>query len=257
MAAFQNALEEANKAIQNKLKSFSDEAKDAADAAGATAADALAKANTSKAITDKFGTTANGGLISTVITEFREADSEQVTGLISGIQGDNKDLPFLVAGGTYAEGIAGTAKAIIRHDGTVKFTEAEIQGQLKSNTSGSGIIIDPSDRSLKLTNNSGGVIARLSSDLSTPVLVLGDWGGSSSAVNLSDDGLLVRISGTSESDISSNKMSVFNSTGSIFEASVPYGYPLVVIMKNLPSSSTGLSTGRLWRDSNGFIRIVL
>jgi hypothetical protein len=134
MSAFQNALEEANKAIQNKLKSFSDEAKDAADAAAAIAADALAKANTSKAITDKFGTTVDGGLINTVITEFREADSEQVTGLISGIQGANKDLPFLVAGGTYAEGIAGTAKAIIRHDGTVKFTDGEFSGELKSVT---------------------------------------------------------------------------------------------------------------------------
>ena len=141
--------------------------------------------------------------------------------------------------------------------GKITAKNADIQGQLKSNTSGSGIIIDPSDRSLKLTNDSGEVIARLSSDLSIPVLVLGDWGGSSSAVHLSDDGLLVRVKGTSESDIKFNKMSVFNSTGSIFEASVPYGYPLVVIMKNLPSSSTGLSTGRLWRDSNGFIRIVL
>ena len=217
----------------------------------------VSEVNRSKAITDKFGTRVDGGLISTVITEYRELDSPQVTGLISGIQGTNKDLPFLVAGGTYNDALSGTAKAIIRHDGSVKFTEAEIQGQLKSNTSGSGIIIDPSDRSLKLTNNSGGVIAKLSSNLSIPVLVLGDWGGDSSAVHLSDDGLLVSTEGTSESDIKFNKMSVFNSTGSIFEASVPYNNKLVVIMKNLPSSSTGLSTGRLWRDSNGFIRIVL
>jgi len=90
----------------------------------------LAKVLKGAAITDTFKTTIDGGLISTVITEYRELNSEQVTGLISGIQGANKDLPFLVAGGTYAEGIAGTAKAIIRHDGSVKFTEAEVEGEV-------------------------------------------------------------------------------------------------------------------------------
>lgn len=119
-----------------------------ADGISHTASDALAKANKSKAITDKFGTTVDGGLISTVITEFREADSEQVTGLISGIQGANKDLPFLVAGGTYAEGIAGTAKAIIRHDGSVKFTDAEITGTIHATSGDIG----------KLTLASGGHI---------------------------------------------------------------------------------------------------
>jgi len=51
-----------------------------------------------------------------------------VTGLISGIQGTNKDLPFLVAGGTYNDALSGTAKAIIRHDGSVKFTDGEFHG---------------------------------------------------------------------------------------------------------------------------------
>lgn len=112
------------------LKKITDTSKTLSDAAQTTASEALSKANISKAITDKFGTTTDGGLINTVITEFREADSEQVTGLISGIQGADKDLPFLVAGGTYAEGIAGTAKAIIRHDGSVKFTDGEFHGKV-------------------------------------------------------------------------------------------------------------------------------
>ena len=93
----------------------------------------LAKVLKGAAVTDTFKTTINGGLISTVITEYRELNSEQVTGLISGIQGANKNLPFLVAGGTYAEGIAGTAKAIIRHDGTSKFTDTDITGRITSN----------------------------------------------------------------------------------------------------------------------------
>jgi hypothetical protein len=88
----------------------------------------VSEVNRSKAITDKFGTRVDGGLISTVITEYRELDSQQVTGLISGIQGTNKDLPFLVAGGTYDDALSGTAKAIIRHDGSVKFTDGEFHG---------------------------------------------------------------------------------------------------------------------------------
>lgn len=128
VAVFRTRIEEARQSTEQEIKS-------AADGAQNTAADALAKANISKAITDKFGTTASGGLISTVITEFREADSTQVTGLISGIQGANKDLPFLVAGGTYEQGIGGTAKAIIWHDGKAKFTNAEITGKITA-TSG-------------------------------------------------------------------------------------------------------------------------
>lgn len=123
--------------------------------------DALAKANTSKAITDKFATTIDGGLISTVITEYRELNSEQVTGLVSGIQGANKNLPFLVAGGTYAEGIAGSAKAIIRHDGTSKFTDTEITGTVNAT---SGAIGDLSLYS--------GVLS--SYDPSLPVIPFGD-----------------------------------------------------------------------------------
>ena len=88
----------------------------------------VSEVNRSKAITDKFGTRVDGGLISTVITEYRELDSPQVTGLISGIQGTDKNLPFLVAGGTYNDALSGTAKAIIRHDGSVKFTDGEFIG---------------------------------------------------------------------------------------------------------------------------------
>lgn len=116
--------------IEEDLGLWAESTEQSIDAAKQEATEALSKANTSKAITDKFGTTTDGGLINTVITEFREADSEQVTGLISGIQGADKDLPFLVAGGTYAEGIAGTAKAIIRHDGSVKFTDGEFNGTI-------------------------------------------------------------------------------------------------------------------------------
>ncbi|SFL10185.1 hypothetical protein SAMN05216357_112132 [Porphyromonadaceae bacterium KH3CP3RA] len=76
------------------------------DAANAIAADALAKANTSKAITDKFGTTVDGGLISTVMMVLRELNSSYETAGISGIQGELRNNPAFWAGGTYAQAFA-------------------------------------------------------------------------------------------------------------------------------------------------------
>jgi len=94
----------------------------------------VAKLNQSAAITDKLGTTVTGGLINTVTMELREAGSETVTAGISGIQNGGNGVA-LWAGGTYAEAIAGTAKAIIRHDGTSKFSDTEIEGKITA-TSG-------------------------------------------------------------------------------------------------------------------------
>lgn len=124
---FTTRLEEARISIEQYLKNQSD----AIDA----------KVNIAKAITDKFGTSINGGLISSVIMLLREATPQDGTpdedpGIntagISGIQGAAKDQPALWAGGTYDEAISGVAKAIIRHDGSAKFTDAEITGTINA-----------------------------------------------------------------------------------------------------------------------------
>lgn len=103
-------------------------AKDAAE-------NAQADVNIAKSITDKFGTTIDGGLINTVTMLLREAGSTTETAGITGIQGENLDNPAFWAGGTYQQAIDNIAKAIIRHDGSVKFTDAEITGTIHA-TSG-------------------------------------------------------------------------------------------------------------------------
>ncbi len=75
----------------------------------------VAKTYKSAAVTDKFGTTISGGLVSAVVLLLRALNSTIETAGISGIQGDGS-LPAFWAGGTYAYAIANTAKAIIRHD---------------------------------------------------------------------------------------------------------------------------------------------
>lgn len=122
-------------------------------------AEALAKANEAKAITDNFGTDINGGLVQTVMMQLREAAEEgavqepPVTAGTSGIQKDiynvipDNEMPAFWAGGTYQEAIDGVARAIIRHDGKAIFLEAEI-GTRKE---GSRISLDEnSSNALKL-----------------------------------------------------------------------------------------------------------
>ena len=85
-----------------------------------TAADAQAKANTAKAVTDKFSGF-DGGLATAVIMEMREPSTTtrgDATAGTSGIQGAQKNLPAFWAGGTYAQAVAGTAKSIDKHDGS-------------------------------------------------------------------------------------------------------------------------------------------
>ena len=95
----------------------------------------LADANTSLAKT-KFMTEIDGGLIYSAMMKLYDAGGtgDEMAG-ISGIAGDNKEDPAFWAGGTYEQAFGGTAKAIIRHDGSSKFTDTEITGTVNA-TSG-------------------------------------------------------------------------------------------------------------------------
>ncbi len=58
------------------------------------------------AITDKFGTTVDGGLISTVMMLLRELNSSQDTAGFSGVRGALFNLPSYWSGGNYAKALA-------------------------------------------------------------------------------------------------------------------------------------------------------
>ena len=62
------------------------------------------------------------GLIFTSLIKLLDAgnDGDEMAG-ISGIAGANKEDPAFWAGGTYDQAFGGTAKAIIKHDGSSKF----------------------------------------------------------------------------------------------------------------------------------------
>lgn len=89
----------------------------------------------------KFMTEIDGGLIYSAMMKLYDAGGtgDEMAG-ISGIAGENKEDPAFWAGGTYEQAIGGTAKAIIRHNGTAKFTDAEIEGVIVSRNSMGSVI---------------------------------------------------------------------------------------------------------------------
>ncbi|MDD4690076.1 MAG: hypothetical protein PHE51_10065 [Eubacteriales bacterium] len=125
LASFATRIEQAKQYVEQVIKNIADDALN-------QSASAIATANIARAITDKFGTTIDGGLISTVITFLREFNSTTETAGLSGIQGSGKKDPAFWAGGTYDQAFGGTAKAIIRHDGSAKFTDADITGVINA-----------------------------------------------------------------------------------------------------------------------------
>lgn len=94
------------------------------------AAGALATANETAAKT-QFQTQIDGGLIYTALMKLVDVVTKAETAGISGQPGDG-NLPAFWAGGTYTQAIQGLAKAIIRHNGKVKFSDAEIEGTIKA-----------------------------------------------------------------------------------------------------------------------------
>ncbi|OQA66925.1 MAG: hypothetical protein BWY38_01635 [Ignavibacteria bacterium ADurb.Bin266] len=85
-----------------------------------------------QAVTDKFGTTINGGLIETVIMSLRDINSTVETAGISGMRGTNNKLPAFWTG-TYNNAVAGTAGIIFRHDssGKIGVLQVDIDGNVK------------------------------------------------------------------------------------------------------------------------------
>lgn len=117
----------------------------------------IAEATRTKAITDKFGTTIDGGLVQTVVMLLREANTQAITAGISGIQGLNRNHPAFWAGGTQERALAlveflskisndivpdaneyfNLAKIIMLHNGASKL------GDLIIEESGRVFLVDP------------------------------------------------------------------------------------------------------------------
>ena len=83
-------------------------------------------------------TVIDGGYIQSNLVELGNPEEALITAGLSGIDKDSTGIvpdgkmPAFWAGGTYEEATSSTAKAIIRHDGTSKFTDTEITGKVNA-----------------------------------------------------------------------------------------------------------------------------
>jgi hypothetical protein len=78
-----------------------------------------------------------------------------VTAGISGIQGAAKNLPAFWAGGTDLQAQQGTAKAIIRHDGSSKFEETQVSGSIIAKQGDSGMQTLLDSAGIRVFNDTG------------------------------------------------------------------------------------------------------
>lgn len=135
----------------------------------------LADANTTVAKTKGFTQIGDqdfeDGLIFTSLIKLLDVgnDGDEMAG-ISGIAGEDKEDPAFWAGGTYEQAIGGTAKAIIRHDGTSKFADTEITGTVNATSGTLGdLIIEKSGR-ITMVDPATGVIRLMFSVANLPLI---------------------------------------------------------------------------------------
>jgi hypothetical protein len=89
---------------------------------------------------------------------------------LSGIKGTDGDLPAFWAGGTYNDALQGTAKAIIKHDGSVKFTDGDFNGKVQATYGeiGGNVIVkgtlagvSGSFKALNCIDNNGNIVGNI------------------------------------------------------------------------------------------------
>lgn len=226
IALWHDQIEEGNKVSAWSRSDY--DVKAEIDNAAQIAADAQAKANISKAITDKFGTTVDGGLIGTVMILLRELNSSQETAGLSGIQGALMNNPAFWAGGTSAKALAliqflskmsaGTtpgedeygnlAKITMLHDGAAKIGDFIIE------KTGRIVMVDPATGKIRLqfgvqniplistlmgeNNPSGGPITIGSGSTGTSQILTGSIDVTHSGATATFGGTTMNISATGQ-----------------------------------------------------------
>jgi hypothetical protein len=222
-----------------------------------------------------------GALFTLVTILLKENMTADVTAGISGEQGASLDAPAFWSGGTYAQAIANTAKTILRHDGSGQLASGNIEwddagvlsmlGKLISGVSGSRRIeFDPTSNAIKMYDSSnnpmleigffqnpnansiwegrlrlfryvGGVLNLTTTVSSNGIEQINHVGGYTMRVRIND------IEITDNAGTNRFKAQIANA-GS--------GEKLYVTAKGLPTTTTGLSTGQLYKDASGYIKSV-
>jgi len=180
------------------------------------------------AITDKFGTTTEGGLIQTVMMLLRELNSTKETAGISGIQGALKNNPAFWSGGTHEQALAlieflskmssganpsageyaGLAKITMLHNGAAKVGDFIIE------STGRIVMVDPVTGAARLVfgvENIPTIAALLSTTVYGETITIGSGTTTTStsltgSTNVTQDGSKMSFGGVNISITATGKM---------------------------------------------------
>lgn len=217
-------------------------------------------------------TTINKGVLLTTLlrlgamigTEWKE---------VAGINGAAIELDDVVAyfGGSLDDAILGIASIIFRMDGSGQLAKGNIlwdalgdlimRGTFESNSEDNRIKIDPVDRSIKLLNSKGDIVGKFyfynletsSQTVGRMDLNLVDSDGNiKSSTEIVPSTIHMLEPEVGESYFSTTFLSMKDADASkMFEIVAFNSEPnLEIRMIGLPTSSSGLSSGSLWRDSS-------
>lgn len=188
---------------------------------------------------------------------------------VSGIYEEPTD-PAYWAGGTFEDAINNLANIIFRMDGSGQLAKGNIlwdalgnilmRGKFESNKDENRIVIDPEDRSIKLLNSNGDIVGKFyfydlgSSGKSVGRLDLSqvdDEGNNLSSINIVPAAIDMQESTVGNMGLSPTSIYLQNSefTKSFRIEAFNSDPHLNVKMEGLPTSSSGLSSGSLWRDT--------
>lgn len=158
--------------------------------------------------------------------------------VVAGITGVGTGYPIFAGGSDPA-----TAPFRVAADGSFVATNATIQ----SNSSGNKIVIDPTTRSFKCVTSSGIVTASIAFDSGFGKLLLQNESGESFYATPN----IAEFANGTETLLLQAKQLVYtaNSGSTVFavQRNATNGL-LELFAKNLPTSSSGLTTGQIWRD---------
>lgn len=209
------------------------------------------KANKNKDITEAFY---KFGQDSMQLNRRIEVGPVEITGYIAqGGLSPNIDNILLWGGGAYWQARDSTVGIVLRHDGSGYLAKKGItwdtagNTQYQSNASGDRIVIDPSERCLKMISSSSLEVAKLFwrdvNGIKEPNLTLLMYarGQEEKRINISPQGITVSALGKELYSLLGGGIRI---------------KPLSGIFPNEPGSGEDLR-GVLWYDSSGYVRIKL
>lgn len=212
-----------------------------------------------KYLNEKIGSTATESTLKAATAGSQPATANITSGYSS---------PAFWAGGIYEQAINlaenpyatdDVVSFLVTHGGLLVANQALIRGTIESNQNGNRIVIDPNTRSITFYNSNNEAVGSWSFSDNYCVM---DMISAISALKVTPGYITLR-SQNGKVDITPGAIDIsqFLEDGQTEKTNFSINYmntsgTLKIIAKFLPTTDVGLESGQIWRDNNGFLRIV-